>query len=570
MVGTPRSSSKTARVKEEARIESRYFAHCNFTNILCFVFFALAVSTILFASYEAYQHNLREKDVIGWYCSGAFVILTNIISVRLMMLHFSNWNAGHVQKHVVRIIGLLPIYSIESWLALYYRHFSVYIETLKETYEAYVIWNFFFFLIALLGEEPHVLSVLRTKGKRGTHTFPFNLFLRPWNGHEIMHKCSLGVLQYVLFKILSAWMVMGLQYFDIYDEGEFKWDCGYLYLTILNNCSQIWALYCLAKFYYIMREELSHYKAIGKFLCVKVVVFWTWWQSVMINFLAYHTTLISSSENNTLTLDVDHQGSRFSNSQNIASGELYSWTDVEIAKGIQDFLITIEMLLAAVAFSYYFTHEEYLYDGGVFHAFSPVQQRPEYNSERSDSFHDTTMGSLINSLAGGATHTGSDEEYGRIDDDDNMHADADNGSDRRALLASERKNGNSKGNKDNNGSVNTVISTFGNDMEVTPRGKHKQSPYTNDGDKYDGDTVRTPHTGFNKRSTTGVLAAINSTFYPDDIVTDIKKNVFGSIGKKSPYRGTVDIELSTFPGSRLGDVSTPLRDRADDAPSPPA
>lgn len=388
------------RKGSDAKVAASYGTICNLHNLLCFGFFSACVLTILFCSFEAYQHDWREKQVIGWLCAGAFVVLTTIISVRLMLLHFNNWNAGHVQKHVVRIIGLLPIYSIESWLALYYRQYAVYIETFKESYEAYVIWNFFFFLIALLGEEPHVLNVLRTKGKRGSHPFPFNWFTKPWNGLEIMQKCSFGVLQYVLIKNFSAWLVILLEYLDVYDEGEFKWGRGYLYVTIINTWSQTWALYCLAKFYYIMREELSHYKAVGKFLCVKVVVFWTWWQSIMINFLAYHTTLISASDNNTLTLDPTHTGSRFSASVNSRGGELYSWTDGEIAKGLQDFLITIEMFLASIAFSYYFSHEEYMCNGAFY--FNSPNTNPVNNGEEG-SIYDGTMGHLLSSMSGGAT-----------------------------------------------------------------------------------------------------------------------------------------------------------------------
>ena len=542
----------------DARITASYGSICNLHNMLCFGFFSACVLTILFCSFEAYQHDWREKHVIGWLCAGAFVVLTTIITVRLMLLHFNNWNAGHVQKHVVRIIGLLPIYSIESWLALYYRQYSVYIETLKESYEAYVIWNFFFFLIALLGEEPHVLNVLRTKGKRGSHPFPFNWFTKPWSGHEIMQKCSFGVLQYVLIKNFSAWLVIVLEYFDVYDEGEFKWQRGYLYVTIINTWSQTWALYCLAKFYYIMREELSHYKAVGKFLCVKVVVFWTWWQSIMINFMAYHTTVISASDNNTLTIDPNHLGSRFSHSANSRSGELYSWTDGEIAKGLQDFLITIEMFLASIAFTHYFSHEEYLHNG-AYQAFSP-----NHIANGDDgSIYDGTMGQVITSLSGGASYvysTGDEEQdyYDRettgtvrsmyeFDDTDP------NGgiSDRRGLLARDKRL--FKGSGENlavglsassGGTTGSVRSnSHGDEMEITPR-KHRSgssnqttTAYEDDG----GSAKEGPHSAHGSSKRSGALSAMNAAFFPDDIFNDIKRNVLGT-GKKAP-KPSVDIEL---------------------------
>jgi hypothetical protein len=509
-----------------------------------------------------------------------------------MLQHFNNWNAGHVQKHVVRIIALLPLYAIESWLALYYRQYSIYIETLKESYEAYVIWNFFFFLIALLGEEPHVVSVLRSKGKRGNHPFPFNLVTKPWNGHEIMQKCSFGVLQYVLIKNIMIWVVMLLEYLHVYDEGEFKLQRGYLYVTIVNTWSQTWALYCLAKFYYIMREELAHYQAVGKFLCVKVVVFWTWWQSIMINFMAYHTTLISSSDNNTLTINTEHTGSRFSTSLTSRAGELYSWTDGEIAKGLQDFLITIEMFLASVAFTYYFSHEEFL-STGAFHAFSPNHYYA-HDEDRDDS--STTMSHLITALSGGATaHSAAissgigggmrsseyENDYGGQDGMEEGDLSS-SSSDRRSLINRERRSaadgvasagaGAGSGwdwddrdrekekerfaatqSRFNTGSAEEIEIEIG----ISPRGKHKSSPFASTSEDLGDMTLPLPLPPRRGGTTGGALSAMNAAFYPDDIFQDIRKNVLGSAGKKAAAAAAQrDIELVSMGAGNTGTGST--------------
>jgi hypothetical protein len=50
------------------------------------------------------------------------------------------------------------------------------------------------------------------------------------------------------------------------------------FFAVLSNFSQLWALYCLLKFFYACRDELAPWRPVGKFLCVKSVVFFTWWQ----------------------------------------------------------------------------------------------------------------------------------------------------------------------------------------------------------------------------------------------------------------------------------------------------
>ena len=66
----------------------------------------------------------------------------------------------------------------------------------------------------------------------------------------------------------------------VYGYGKVNWRAGYVYITFVNNCSQIWALYILVLFYQATKQHLQPIRPLHKFLCVKAVVFFTWWQSV--------------------------------------------------------------------------------------------------------------------------------------------------------------------------------------------------------------------------------------------------------------------------------------------------
>ena len=95
-------------------------------------------------------------------------------------------------------------------------------------------------------------------------------------------------------------------------------------------------MYCLIFFYYATRTELGPIRPVGKFLSVKMLVFFTWWQSVGIALL-YQWGMIPEA-----LVNVEHD-----------------WTTEDVAKGIQDYLICVEMLVAAVVHSFVFPHTEY-------------------------------------------------------------------------------------------------------------------------------------------------------------------------------------------------------------------
>jgi len=97
----------------------------------------------------------------------------------------------------------------------------------------------------------------------------------------------------------------------------------------------MYALYVLVMLFHAVREELKHpvnWHPLGKFLCVKGVVFFTWWQGVII-FYAQNKGFIKPAGN---------------------------WTGSEISNGLIDYCVCTEMVFFAIAHSYTFSYKEYL------------------------------------------------------------------------------------------------------------------------------------------------------------------------------------------------------------------
>nr|POE70605.1 protein laz1 like 2 [Quercus suber] len=156
-----------------------------------------------------------------------------------------------------------------------------------------------------------------------------NFFFQPCTlGKDLLAIEKFALVQYMILKTVCAFLSLLLELFGVYGDGEFKWNYGYPYIAVVLNFSQMWALYCLVKFYNVTHERLQSIKPLAKFISFKAIVFATWWQGVGIALL--HTIGVLPKE-----------------------GKLQT--------GLQDFLICIEMAIAAVAHVYVFPVEPYLF-----------------------------------------------------------------------------------------------------------------------------------------------------------------------------------------------------------------
>ena len=275
-------------------------------------------------------------------------------------MHLSNYYQPSIQCYVVRILWMVPVYSIESWLCLRFRQHAIYIETARDCYESFVLYSFLQYLEQVLGGENELMLMLKDKSPtRGVHMSPLHFFVKPWlmgqpvtvtnvEVQTLNHKrkrrkqvqwtspfyikCKFGVLQYVILKLFTAMITMILELKDVYKEGDFSVDGGYLYICIVTNISQCWALYCLIFFYNATKNELAPIRPVGKFLSVKCIVFFTWWQSLFIGILIEMNLIPSYDE----------------------------WSTEEVAKSLQAYLICIEMFAAAIVHTFVFPHTDYM------------------------------------------------------------------------------------------------------------------------------------------------------------------------------------------------------------------
>ncbi len=92
-------------------------------------------------------------------------------------------------------------------------------------------------------------------------------------------------LQYVLVKIIATILIIPLQAKGHYNSGEWSWTSSYAYIAVIMNISVASALYCLVRLYYATKDDLKEWNPLGKFLCIKGIIFFTFWQGFAIQVL---------------------------------------------------------------------------------------------------------------------------------------------------------------------------------------------------------------------------------------------------------------------------------------------
>ncbi|KAH7568008.1 hypothetical protein JRO89_XS07G0213300 [Xanthoceras sorbifolium] len=278
------------------------------------------------------------------FSASIFVFVALVLSMYLIFEHLAAYNQPEEQKFLIGLILMVPVYALESFLSLLDSESAFNCEVIRDCYEAFALYCFERYLIACLGGEERTIEFMESQTviipstplleesySYGVveHPFPLSCFLRDWYlGSGFYHAVKIGIVQYMILKMICALLAMILQTFGVYGEGKFEWRYGYPYLAVVLNFSQTWALYCLVQFYSVTKDKLEPIRPLAKFLTFKSIVFLTWWQGVAVAFL-------------------------------FSMGAFKGSLAQELKTRIQDYIICIEMGIAAVVHLYVFPARPY-------------------------------------------------------------------------------------------------------------------------------------------------------------------------------------------------------------------
>lgn len=276
------------------------------------------------------------QTTLAHLLAATFVWAGIIISCHHIYQHLRFYTLPSEQRCIVRILFIVPIFGVDSWLSLFFvtRSSYVYFDSIRDWYEAFVIYNFMHLCYEYLGGESNIMSEIRGKPIQTSWFYGTCFFRGRTYTIEFLRFCKQATLQFCIIKPFMSVLTLMLQATGKYHDGDWSPGSWYFYITMVYNMSVSLALYGLILFYQATKDLLSPYEPVWKFLSVKSIIFMSFWQGVLLAIFEKIGVLRPFT-------------------QDAEPGAL--------AAGYQNFFICIEMLFAAIALRYAFPYEIYSY-----------------------------------------------------------------------------------------------------------------------------------------------------------------------------------------------------------------
>ncbi|KAG8626456.1 hypothetical protein KVT40_005401 [Elsinoe batatas] len=265
--------------------------------------------------------------------AGVAALIACVVTFISVWLQSKNYRKPLLQRYVVRILLLVPIFALASWASLYSLKVAFWIDPFRDVYEAFVLYAFFQLLINFLGGERSLIIMMHGRAPV-SHIWPMNHCLAKVDisdPHTFL-AVKRGILQYTWIKPLLAISTIAMKATGTYQEGYIGITSGYLWSGVIYNISITISLYALALFWVCMSQDLQPFRPMPKFLCIKGIIFASYWQGFFLSILVWLGAIP----------DINKQ-----------------YTADNLAAAIQDALICFEMPIFAFWHWYAFSWHDY-------------------------------------------------------------------------------------------------------------------------------------------------------------------------------------------------------------------
>ncbi|XP_006456404.1 hypothetical protein AGABI2DRAFT_228341 [Agaricus bisporus var. bisporus H97] len=270
---------------------------------------------------------------IGWAIAGGCAVLTVLISTISVLSHCRNYTNRSQQRQILRILYMPPVYGTISFVSYRFFRDYTYYSFIQSVYEAIGLSAFLLLLISYVAATAaggSAEKALERKDKRPL-PIPFCCWrYRPTKGY-FMYTVKWSVLQYVIIRPVASIAGIVCENLDVLcKQSGFSFRWAHLYIECVNFISISIALYGLLVFYGLTAEELRGRRPMAKFLAIKLIVMFTFYQSFV--FEALEGRVIHETQ---------------------------YWTETNISNGLSALTICVEMVLFALYMMWAYPYSEY-------------------------------------------------------------------------------------------------------------------------------------------------------------------------------------------------------------------
>ncbi|KAI0280622.1 DUF300-domain-containing protein [Russula aff. rugulosa BPL654] len=270
---------------------------------------------------------------VGWVVAGICTLVTIAISAMTVLNHCRNYTKPAEQRQIIRILYTPPITAIISFLSYRFFRSYTYYSLIEVVYKSITLSAFMLLLIEYVASTSTGHSAQGALAKKDERALPGPFCCwryRPTKA-SFIYKMKWSVMQYVVIR--PALSIAGIicQHLNVLCESSsFNVHFASLYLDIIDTFSVNIALYGLIVFYDLTKDELAGRRPLAKFLSIKLIVIFTFFQSLLFTALEGHVI----------------HGTEF-------------WTSTNIADGLNALTTCMEMICFAVLMMWSYNWKEY-------------------------------------------------------------------------------------------------------------------------------------------------------------------------------------------------------------------
>ncbi|KAJ6008472.1 hypothetical protein N7540_012448 [Penicillium herquei] len=200
--------------------------------------------------------------------SGACTLITCILIFTLQMQHATHFSVPCEQIKIMRIVHMLPAFSITSLFAIIFPNSYVYLEGWTEVFQAIALYSFHMLLIDFLAPSEKQRDVF-FENLKVKKSFKKGQYREGLSWLKLSYYCT---LQYPIVVFLVAIGQSIAQAFNVYCLDSNKPGFAHIWLELLQEVSVTIAINAVIRFYANTKNYMKEHKPLLKLLSFKLIV----------------------------------------------------------------------------------------------------------------------------------------------------------------------------------------------------------------------------------------------------------------------------------------------------------